>query len=242
MIEYSIENKIGIIKLNSDNYNTLNSPQFTEYEMLNDFLNKGKIRAAIITGEGRHFCGGANKESLPLLSENREQYIQLINEGKGLLKLIEESSVPVISVVKGSCFGGGLEIALSTHFIFSSKTAMYGFPEVTLGLMPGLGGTIRGNKRLSRSFLTKMILTGDYYSSKEALDNGIVDFIYRGKEVFDKAVEFIENVVLKRDSFQIELILKSINNGYAIDRNNALRLESEYFTELASKRFSESKE
>lgn len=239
MVEYSIENNLGIIKLNSDNYNTIDNPLFTDPQELDRFLNNSKIRAAIIMGEGRHFCGGANKDTLPLLSKDPEKYAETINRGKELLKIIQQSSVPVISVVKGSCFGAGLEIAISTHFIFSSKTAMFGYPEVNLGVMPGLGGTINSNRRIKRSVLTNMILSGDFLSSEDALEKGIVDYIYSGKEVFEKAVEFIDRLVLKRDPLQIELILKSINNGYVLDRDEALTLESRYFAELASLRFSE---
>lgn len=239
MVEYSIENNLGIIKLNSDNYNTIDNPLFTDPQELDRFLNNSKIRAAIIMGEGRHFCGGANKDTLPLLSKDPEKYAETINRGKELLKIIQQSSVPVISVVKGSCFGAGLEIAISTHFIFSSKTAMFGYPEVNLGVMPGLGGTINSNRRIKRSVLTNMILSGDFLSSEDALEKGIVDYIYSGKEVFEKAVEFIDKLVLKRDPLQIELILKSINNGYVLDRDEALTLESRYFAELASLRFSE---
>lgn len=239
MVEYSIENNLGIIKLNSDNYNTIDNPLFTDPQELDRFLNNSKIRAAIIMGEGRHFCGGAKKDTLPLLSKDPEKYAETINRGKELLKIIQQSSVPVISVVKGSCFGAGLEIAISTHFIFSSKTAMFGYPEVNLGVMPGLGGTINSNRRIKRSVLTNMILSGDFLSSEDALEKGIVDYIYSGKEVFEKAVEFIDRLVLKRDPLQIELILKSINNGYVLDRDEALTLESRYFAELASLRFSE---
>ncbi len=239
MVEYSIENYFGIIKFNSDNYNTIDSPLFTDPKKLDSFLNNGNIKAVFIMGEGRHFCGGANKEKLPILSANPEKYAETINRGKELLKIIQQSSVPVVSVVKGSCFGAGLEIALSTHFIFSSKTAMFGFPEVNLGIMPGLGGTINSNRKIKRSVLTEMILSGDFLSSEEAVKKGIVDYVYKGKEVFEKAVEFIDKLVSKRDPLQIKLIIKSINNGYVLDRYEALRLESNYFAKLASIRFSE---
>lgn len=239
MIEYSIDNNIGIIKFNSDNYNTIDNPLFTEPEKLNDFLNSGNVNAVILTGEGRHFCGGANKETLPILSSDKKKYTETIDKGKELLKLFEESPVPIVSVVKGSCFGAGLEIALSTHFIFSSKTAMFGFPEVGLGLMPGLGGTITSNRRIRKSVLTEIILSGEFLSSEEALDKGIVDYIYSGKDVFNQAVEFINRLILKRDPYQIKLILKSINNGYTMDRDMALKKESQYFAELASRQFSE---
>lgn len=241
MIEYSIDNSIGIIKLNSDNYNTISNPLFADPDELSEFLNSKNIRAAIIIGEGRHFCGGANIDTLSKLSSDRERYIEAIDKGKEVLKILQSSPIPIISVVKGSCFGAGLEIALCTHFIFSSKTAMFGFPEINLGIMPGLGGTVNSSRRIKRSDLTDMILSGDFLSSEEAMKKGIVDYIYKGKEVYNKAVEFINNLLENRDPLQVKFILNSINNGYVLGRDEALKIESQYFAELAYKKYSEEK-
>lgn len=240
MVDYSIEGKIGIITLKSDNYNTISNPLFTSHNELSDFLNKDNLKAVIITGNGRHFCGGANIKYLSEQIKNKkDEFEQLVNKGKNLLSLIENSPVPIASVVKGSCFGAGLEIVLNSHFIFSSKTAMYGFPESELALMPGLGGTIISNEKIKRSVLTKMILTGEMINAEEALENGIVDYIYSGKDVLEKAIKYLNDLVSKRDKTQIEYILKSINNGYKLPREDALILESNFFTKLALKKFQE---
>lgn len=240
MVKYSTLGDIGLITFKSDNYNTISNPIFTSYEELSEFLNKDNLRAVILTGYGRHFCGGANLDYLnEQIKTNKNEFEKLVNKGKALLSLLENSPVPVASVVKGSCFGAGLEIALNSHFVFSSKTAMFGFPESELELMPGLGGTIISNVKIKRSILTKMILTGEMISSEVALENGIVDFIYSGKNVLDKAIEYLNLLVSKRDKTQIKFILQSINNGYNLSREEALKIESKLFTDLAIKKFME---
>lgn len=237
MVKYSVENDIGVITLDSDNYNSIDSPLFADPKQLKQFLYSKEFRAAIIIGEGRHFSSGANLENLKDLSTGKEQLEYLLNQGKEILQIIENSPIPVASVVKGSCFGAGLEIAFSTHFIFASKTALFGFPESDHGLLPGLGGTIISNSRIKKSVLMEMILSGEFIDAESALQKNIVDFVYSGKTVFEEAKSYLVNITAKRSSMQIEFILKSINNGYTKLREEALNLESNYFAQLAIEKF-----
>lgn len=232
MIEYAIEDSIGIIRLVTAKDGSISSPVFAEFHELEDFLNSSKIRALVIENESRIFCTGANIESIMKLTKDGK-ISSLLDDGKKLLDLIRNAPVPTAAIIRGGCFGAGLEIANAFHFIFASNSAMFGFPESNHLLMPGFSGTVL-MKDVNKNKLLDLVLSGRVISSDEAMSIGLVYRRESTKIVRHECLAYLQSLVQNRTRRQIELILKSVNNSYTHTQNDALKLESLYFEELAN--------
>ena len=132
---------IGTLVLSNPPHNSFDQPLFAERSLVERVLDHPGQKALILQGEGRHFSHGADPAQL------REQlrgpaFQHEMDRGKELLALIADAPVPILALVRGGCLGAGLEIALCCHFRFAAASALFGFPEVGLGLIPGFGGPL----------------------------------------------------------------------------------------------------
>ncbi len=109
-----------------------------------------------------------------------------------------------MAAIEGACFGAGLEIAFCCNYRLAAESALFSFPEVTLGLLPGFGGTIRLPKLIGHRAAKKLILSGDMITSEEALRLGLVDEITGKKESFSKALELIKGLSNRCSTRQME--------------------------------------
>lgn len=126
-------------------------------------------RGVVIAGDGAMFCGGADLNELDRVEVLR-----------GLLARIEEAAVPVVMAIHGMALGGGLELALAGHSRIASPGAKLALPEVTLGLLPGLGGTQRLPRLIGRRAALDMMLSGKTISAEAALEVGLIDSLAEG--------------------------------------------------------------
>ena len=179
-IRFSRDGKIGTVTFTKpEAMNTLSSADIDEslefFEDLADAVEIGKedIRVLIITGEGRGFIAGADiKEMREMSAADAEDFSR---RGNALLRRIETFPVPVIAAVNGYALGGGLEAALSADFIYLSKKAKLGLPEVTLGIFPGFGGGRRLAGRIGEARAKELVYTGRMISADEAYALGIAN-------------------------------------------------------------------
>ena len=234
-LKYSSEGDIGIITLSNPPYNNLTHPVFEKQSKLDGFIATPGFKAIMVRGQGRHFCAGADLNKLKEQMKNEEDFGALLGRGKALLKAISLSTIPVVAVIKGSCLGAGLEIALSCHFRCASRHAMLGFPEADLGLMPGFGGTISAREASGRGAALELILTGRMIRGEEAADLGIVDESTAPGEVEKKAVDFIRSLTEGRSTRLIRAVMTSIHNSGRMPREKALTEETQLFCKLAQK-------
>jgi enoyl-CoA hydratase len=234
LLRYSIANDIGLITISNPPYNVLLDPVFEDEERLRNFLGLPQIKAVMISGEGRHFCHGADLSSLKrqAAAESPADFSLLLDKGKQLLGLISEATVPVVACIRGGCLGAGLELALSCHFRFASRTAMLGFPETSLRLMPGLGGTQVSLRTLGRARLIELILSARLINGEEALSSGLVDACAPQGEIEHKAMDFIRSLVADRPVSLIRSIMQSIHNSRLLPWQEALTRESELFFDM----------
>ena len=234
-LKYSSKGDIGVISLSNPPYNNLTHPVFEDLSTLTDFLATPEFKAILVEGQGRHFCAGADLNKLREQVKSEEDFGALLNRGKALLEAISLSTIPVVAVVKGSCLGAGLEIALSCHFRCASRHAMLGFPEADLGLMPGFGGTISAREAAGRGAALELILTGRMIRGEEAAELGIIDEVSPPGEVENKAVDFIRSLTEGRSTRLIRAVLTSIHNYGRMPREKALTEETLLFCKLAQK-------
>src|SRR5690606_2467737 len=149
--------------------NALNKAILTElHHAIVDALSDKKIRGVVLTGAGgKAFVAGADIREFSTF--NREQGRKLAQEGQyNVFNLIHRASKPFIAAINGYALGGGLELSLACHMRMAVPHAKLGLPEVSLGLIPGYGGTQRLTQLVGRGRTLEMILTGDPISAEEA--------------------------------------------------------------------------
>ncbi len=167
----------------------------------------------IITGSGQKaFVAGADISEFSSFSP--EQGRQLAEEGHSrVFDLIQNCPKPVIAAINGFALGGGLELALACHIRVAAEHAKLGLPEVTLGLIPGYGGTQRLAQLVGRGKALEMILTADMISGAEAHAFGLVNHVVPGDELMTKAEEIMTRI-LSRSPMAVASAIRALNAGY----------------------------
>jgi enoyl-CoA hydratase/carnithine racemase len=235
IIEWEIKDNIGILKINNPPQNLLIEPNFLDINDLKIWISCNNIKGLIITGNKRYFSAGADKEKLFKIAKNTSILKNSLIKGFKILTYIENLLIPTISVINGACFGGGLEIALSTHFRICSTNSFFAFPETDLGLMPGLNGTIRLPKLIGNNKSLFMILSGEILDAEKALEFGIVDHIFPKNDTFDSSLNFIKKMTENRKIEVINSVIKSLNNSKKMSLEKAMKEEAKMFCSLALK-------
>lgn len=172
------ENGIAKITINRpDKLNALNREVLDE---LADAFQKvsieDEIKAVLLCGAGdKAFVAGADIKELRLLDEHTGRMVS--QKGQQIFQSIEDTRKPVIAVVNGYALGGGAELAMACHMRIASESAVFGLPEVGLGLIPGYGGTQRLPQIVGRARALELILTGNKIKADEALQLGLVNTV-----------------------------------------------------------------
>lgn len=174
--------------------NALNTQTLEELSVcLGQFLEDEEVRGLIITGEGKKsFVAGADIKEFAQFSSNEAEELS----GKGIktvFDIIYNYPKPIIAAVNGYCLGGGLELALACHIRIGSNNALLGLPEVSLGLIPGYGGTQRLPALIGRGRALEMILSGKPITSEQAYEWGLINHLVVQEDLLDKAQKLAES-------------------------------------------------
>ena len=232
MINFEVKNHFGIITLKNLPGNKLDVPDFLDLRELVKFVESNKLKALIIKGAGRHFSSGADVENLKKLVKDNSLGTRL-DEGKRILNYIYDLNIPVIAAIEGACFGGGLEIALAAHVRVISEKALLAFPESSINLMPGLGGSYIIKRFASLGQSIDIMLTGDTINSDKAMKMGLADFCVPAKTAYDYALDMAERITKDKPLKVINNIMQALKNSYVMSRDEALEEETRLFCELA---------
>ena len=204
--------------------NALNKATISELNAVFEELEEDEnIRVIIITGSGeKAFVAGADISEFAHFS---------IEEGSDLARAaqeilfdyIENLSTPVIAAINGFALGGGLELAMSCHFRVASETAKMGLPEVSLGVIPGYGGTQRLPQLVGKGKAMEMIMTAGMISAEEAKAVGLVNYVTTLEELLP-FTEKIAHKITRNSSLAISAAIRAINasfedgvNGYEVE-------------------------
>ena len=228
-----VTDSIGIITIDNPPGNFLIKPEFIPLNTLKDWIEINQLKGIIICGTGKHFSGGANLGNLFSMADAPGEMMQEMNQGKVLLDYIESLTIPVIAAIHGTCFGGGLEIALACHIRICSENALFAFPEINHGLMPGLGGLGRTKERSSFHDTITFILGGDMISAKEALSIKITDQIVPSADLLNHSFNLLKKMTDDRDLKVIHFVMKAIHNTRTLSKEEAMKEETRMFCELA---------
>lgn len=187
-------------------------------------------KALIITGQGeKAFVAGADIKEMASLSA--EEATQFSKKGQSVFSELELMKIPVIAAVNGFALGGGLELALGCDFMFASENAKMGFPEVSLGLIPGFGGTVRLARAVGLRKARELIFSGDMLTAAEALDLGLVNKVVPSGELMQAVQKRVESI-LNKGPMAVSIAKKSIHQAWDLQIDEALAMEADQFGEL----------
>lgn len=184
-------------------------------------------RILLLTGAGdKAFAAGADIAQMRNFSGMEAQ--EFSERGVRLMRRLETLAVPTIAVVNGYCLGGGCELAMSCDWILASERAVFGQPEVNLGVPPGFGGTQRLLRLVGRNIALELIATGRQVKAEEAKAIGLANQIYPADQLMNKALEMARTIASK-GPVAVRLSKQLVQRGQDLDLVNACVLESNVF-------------
>ncbi len=208
--------------------NALNSEVLDElYSAFSELEKDDSVRVIVLTGSGdKAFVAGADiAEMAPL---NGVGGFKFAEKGHRLMNKIEHLEKPVIAMVNGYALGGGLEIAISCDFIYAAEDARVGFPEVTLGIHPGFGGTQRITKFVGKGLAKELVLTGKMITGKEAERIGLVNKAVPKENLMEEVMK-VAKTIAKNAPLAVKFAKKLVNQSYSSPEDKALELEVKSF-------------
>jgi len=220
---------VGLITLNRpEARNALNDRLLHELmEALEAFDNDGTVGALVVTGSEKAFAAGAD------IKEMADKNMSEMKDGDHLAVFGRITSVrkPVIAAVSGWALGGGCELALSCDMIVASETAKFGQPEITIGVIPGAGGTQRLTRSVGKPLAMEMILNNRTLSAQEALQFGLVNRVVATERYLEEALKLAEEIAARAPS-AVRAAKKMINQAYENTLSEGLRRERQEFYNL----------
>lgn len=203
---------ISLITINRpESLNALNAKTIKEISLaLDDIAADKSCRVLVLTGSGeKSFVAGADIKEFA--DFNSSQAEELARKGQEILfNKIENMNKPVIAAINGFALGGGLELALSCHIRYASENAKLGLPEVTLGLIPGYGGTQRLPKLIGKSWTNELIFSAKMISAQKAKEIGLVNEVFPAEELINKSME-LATLIAKNSPLAIAEAIAVIN-------------------------------
>lgn len=234
LVEYSCLNGIALLTLNDPPANTYS------YEMmrrLDDLILQARMDPAVhvlvLTGSGdKFFCAGANIKMLTSVTPEFKYYFCL--HANETLNRLEQTPKLVIAALNGHTVGGGFEVALAADLRIARRGAgKIGLPEVTLGVLPGTGGTQRLARMLGRSRAIEMMATGRTFDFEEALSLGLVNHVFESENFREKVMEYAAQFVPPaKASKAVGRIKRAVQTGLELPFQDALALERELQQQL----------
>lgn len=217
------DNGICILTVNRpDKMNALNNQVFEELDSALDYIiSNSSVRGLIVTGAGeKAFVAGADIKELNTLGES--DAISLSLRGQRVFQKLEDLTIPVIAAVNGFALGGGCELAMSCHIRVASKNAQLGLPEVSLGLIPGYGGTQRLPKLVGEAKALELALTGKFVKADEAQKIGLVNSV--AEETALEAAKKMMEGMMKQGPLALKNVILAIReagkkSGYESEAN-----------------------
>ena len=210
----TLENGIFTITINRpDKLNAINKEVMNDLDKVMDEVESNReIKGVILTGSGQKgFVAGADITEFVGLAPT--EGMSMAKKGQDIFFKIENSTKPIIAAVNGFALGGGCELAMACHFRLASDNAKFGQPEVTLGLIPGYGGTQRLVYLIGRGRAMELLMTGNMIDAQTALQYGLVNYVLPPTELLPKAKAILETI-LSKAPIAITHIITSVNASF----------------------------
>lgn len=217
---------IGFIKMNRPKaLNALSKELLIELEQVIEYAEKtSSIKGLIITGEGKAFVAGADISLM--VNYNSEEGRNYCKFAQSIFNRIENLEKPVIAAVNGYALGGGCELSMSCDIRIASEKAMFGQPEVNLGIIPCFGGTQRLSRLVGTGVAKTLIFTADFIDAHEAYRIGLANKVVPQDVLLEEAEKMMRKIMTK-GPIAIKYGKVAINKGYNMSLTDGLELETD---------------
>jgi enoyl-CoA hydratase len=234
ILKIEVSEHIAVVTISRPSaLNALNSDFFKEFNhFLDDLNSREDVRVLIITGEGKSFVAGADIAEMSGM--NSRQSLEFSQSGQQALNRLAALPFPVIAAVNGFALGGGCELAMACDFRIASKTAKFGQPEMTLGLIPGYAGTQRLSRLTNIGMALWLILTGETISAEDALRIGLVQKLTDPEILMEETMKMARKIA-SNGSHAVRVARNVICKGSYMDFREACKFEAEEFSKLFDK-------
>lgn len=223
--------KVGLVTFNRPkSFNALNPVLLTELmDALAEFDSQVEIGAMVITGNEKAFAAGADITNMVDSSPEEMRQSPFIPA----FDLIRNIKKPVIAAVSGYCLGGGHELAMSCDLIIASESAVFGQPEITLGVIPGAGATQRLTHTVGKIIAMEMILNNRTISAMEALSFNLINHVYPIEDYLTKALTLAQEIA-DRAPLAVKAAKEMVNQSHEVHLTAGLKEERNTFYNLFS--------
>jgi len=229
-IIFQKEDGIGIITINRPKaLNALNLETMKKFaQILDQVQDDPEVKVLLITGAGeKAFIAGADISEMSKMSPKQAKEFSAL--GQSISRKLETIPKPVIAVVNGFALGGGTEFAISCDYILASENAVFGQPEVNLGIFPGFGGTQRLVKILGKLRAKELSFFGERVPAKRALEIGLVNEVVEPARLMERAKELAHKLIKEKGLVAIGYAKQAIEYGSDLPLENGLMLEQTLF-------------
>ena len=227
-VDYRVEGSVGIVTINRPKaLNALNTEVLADLQAVFDGIDLQQVRAVILTGAGeKAFVAGADIGQMCTMT--KEEGENFGKHGNAIFRKIETFPVPVIAAINGFALGGGCELALSCDIRICSDNAVFGQPEVGLGITPGFGGTQRLARAIPVSKAMEMLFTGKSINADEAYRIGLVNCVYPLPELMDGAMKLAQTIA-RNAPIAVRQCKRAVYEGLDMQMDAGLLHESKLF-------------
>ncbi|MBC2716465.1 MAG: enoyl-CoA hydratase/isomerase family protein [Desulfobacteraceae bacterium] len=228
-ILFEINDNIATVTINRPkSLNALNTEVLNEiFQTVESVAANEEIRVLILTGSGeKAFVAGADITELAELNTLQAKFF--VANGHKTMAALQDLAIPVIAAVNGFALGGGLELALSCDFIYASENAKFGLPEITLGLIPGFGGTQRLSRIIGKNMAKEMIFTGKMISAQEASQMGFVNLVVPAEKLMESVTK-TARAIASKGKVSLNMAKQTINQGLDVDLQTGCKTEIDAF-------------
>ena len=230
--EVRLRRQAGIAEITVDNppVNALHPDVGAALEArFEELANDTSVRCVLLTGAGRHFMAGGDIEYFPTLDRDRaERYVLRIQRMQDAIATLPQ---PVIAAIAGAALGGGCELAMACDIRIADEDATLGQPEVTLGLIPGAGGTQNLPRLVPLGVAKRMLFTGERIAAPEALAIGLVDAVVASGTALESARELAERIA-RNAPLAVTAAKRAVNLGMQMSSLDGHRVEATLFASL----------
>lgn len=228
-ILFTLEDGIATLTFNRPKaLNALNGALLDELsQALDEVAENEDIRVLILTGAGdKSFIAGADITELATFGPLQAK--AFAQKGQAIVSKLQALAIPVIAAVNGFALGGGSEMALACDFIYASENANFGLPEISLGIIPGFGGTQRLPRLIGANLAKEMIFTGKMIPAAEAREIGMVNKVFAPEALMEEALKTARTIASK-GKVSLRAAKQSVNRGLNVDLATGLDIECEAF-------------
>jgi enoyl-CoA hydratase/carnithine racemase len=228
-VELKIEDGIAVLSvIRPEALNALNRDIVDEIDKLVDKIAGDDTVRCLLIHNDKNFAAGADIKAMAVCDEEGAKAFAFSPTYNKIASL----GIPVIAAIEGYALGGGMELALTADIRIAGESAKMGFPEVTLGIFPGAGGTIRAPRLIGEAFAKELIFTGDAVTAERALQMGLVNRVVGDDAVLDESLRLAKRIA-RRGPVALRMVKDVINKGLdEPDNIKAIDYEAQQWAKL----------